>query len=112
MKNKNTTQTQNEHKHKQNTNTYARIHDTHTTQRRHSYTGTTREKHNTPSWPCFACTLLQPGSPGPAPNFENNGKIQASDWSKILIPRGTMKKISLFFENADEHAWAAPAREL
>ena len=48
----------------------------------------------------LVCTLLTaPDSPGPAPKFENNGRIQDSDWSKNSIPRGTMKKISPFFKN-------------
>ena len=29
-----------------------------------------------------------------SPKFENNGKIQDSDWSKILIPRGIIENFS------------------
>ena len=58
-------------------------------------------------------TVLGPSAffaaPGPAPKFENNGRIHDSDWSKILIPRGTMKKFSPFLKNATDHVWAAPA---
>ena len=83
----------------------------HTTQRRHSHRyeyeqNTHKEKNTTHlAWP----SLVLFYSPGPAPNFENNGRIQASDWSKISIPRGTMKKFSSFFKTAGDHVWAAPA---
>ena len=48
-------------------------------------------------------------APGPAPIFENNGKIRDSDWLQKIIPRGTIEKFSHFFLNAVDHVWAAQA---
>ena len=78
----------------------------HTNHKQHiTNTNTQGKKHNTP---CLAFSFLF-CSPGPAPNFENNGRIRVSDWLKFLIPRGTIEKFLLFFKNAVNHAWAAPA---
>ena len=42
-------------------------------------------------------------------NLKTTVEIQSSDWSKFLVPRGTMGKFFIFFKSAVENEWEATA---
>ena len=65
---------------------------------------TTQKNANTPSWPCF------PLQPQAQPQIlKTTVEMQNSDWSKILVPRGTTGNFLIFLKIATDHVWAAPA---